>query len=378
METKQATNTMTQAERLEACASTLRRHGFDVTVVRDEKEAFERMMRDVVEPRCRNRCRSGDSMTMRATGIIEWLRKQRPALDAARRIRRLDARPERLEIRRKALLSDLFITGINAVTMEGTLHWLDMVGNRIAPSPSDPARWCSSPEATRSSQTAKRPKSVSDGLPPRRTSPATKVSGHRAPRPASAWTATPRTASATRGWRCCGAIGKAHTYRTYRQGIGIVKEMKRRVFPMLAALLLAACGESTVVFYTVHYPVVLVEAEVTLDGGSGSERTTEPPPTTGHHPTMKPLRMTERKGAARTPRTKQGQRAMARRIHLYRRSGRRSSQRLPVQAGGGYTLYFSAIQRRPGPHRPQFRVGTRHGSVRERAHRNQFRGDLRR
>ena len=30
-------------------------------------------------------------------------------------------------------MADLFITGINAVTMEGTLHWLDMVGNRIAP-----------------------------------------------------------------------------------------------------------------------------------------------------------------------------------------------------------------------------------------------------
>ena len=44
----------------------------------------------------------------------------------------------------------------------------------------------------------------------------------------------------------------------------------KSVFFLLAALLLAACGESTVVFYTVHYPVVLVEAEVTLDGGGGS------------------------------------------------------------------------------------------------------------
>ena len=31
------------------------------------------------------------------------------------------------------LMSDLFITGVNAVTAEGTLHWLDKVGNRIAP-----------------------------------------------------------------------------------------------------------------------------------------------------------------------------------------------------------------------------------------------------
>ena len=74
----------------------------------------------------------GDSMTMRATGVIEWLRGDR-------RFRLLDGfdpsmpRSERLEIRRQALLCDLFITGINAVTAAGTLHWLDMVGNRIAP-----------------------------------------------------------------------------------------------------------------------------------------------------------------------------------------------------------------------------------------------------
>lgn len=41
--------------------------------------------------------------------------------------------PERLEIRRQALMSDLFITGVNAISMEGSLHWLDKVGNRIAP-----------------------------------------------------------------------------------------------------------------------------------------------------------------------------------------------------------------------------------------------------
>lgn len=74
----------------------------------------------------------GDSMTMRATGIVEWLRstEQLTLLDG------FDTsipRPERLEIRRQALMSDLFITGVNALTEEGALHWLDMVGNRIAP-----------------------------------------------------------------------------------------------------------------------------------------------------------------------------------------------------------------------------------------------------
>ena len=62
-------------------------------------------------------------MSMRATGVIEWLRGDG-------RYRLLDGfdpamtYPQRLEIRRQALMSDLFITGVNAVTAEGTLHWL--------------------------------------------------------------------------------------------------------------------------------------------------------------------------------------------------------------------------------------------------------------
>lgn len=130
METKQTINTM-QAERLEACASMLRRHGFEAEVVRDEKEAFERM-RDVAEAEMPQLVSFGDSMTMRATGIIEWLRND-PRWTLLDGFDASMPRPERLEIRRKALMSDLFITGINALTMQGTLHWLDMVGNRIAP-----------------------------------------------------------------------------------------------------------------------------------------------------------------------------------------------------------------------------------------------------
>ena len=104
---------MTNAEKLHACA------------------AFAKI-RAVVETEAPKLVSFGDSMSMRETGIIEWLRTNGDwtLLDG------FDAsmpRPERLEIRRQALMSDLFITGVNAITTEGTLHWLDMVGNRIAP-----------------------------------------------------------------------------------------------------------------------------------------------------------------------------------------------------------------------------------------------------
>lgn len=41
--------------------------------------------------------------------------------------------PNRLEVRRKGLLADFFMTGVNAVTLGGSLYWVDMVGNRTAP-----------------------------------------------------------------------------------------------------------------------------------------------------------------------------------------------------------------------------------------------------
>ena len=122
---------MTNPEKLHTCAEALRRHHFEVAVVGDTREAFE-AIRAVVEAQQPQLVSFGDSMTMRETGIIEWLRTNGnwTLLDG------FDPsmpRPERLEIRRRALMSDLFITGVNALTEEGTLHWLDMVGNRIAP-----------------------------------------------------------------------------------------------------------------------------------------------------------------------------------------------------------------------------------------------------
>ena len=119
------------AEKTEACAAALRRHRFEAEVVKDAEAAFA-LMKAVVEAENPQLVSFGDSMTMRGTGIVEWLRSNG-------RLTLLDgfdaSKPyeERLEIRRRALLSDLFITGVNAVTEQGTLHWLDKVGNRIAP-----------------------------------------------------------------------------------------------------------------------------------------------------------------------------------------------------------------------------------------------------
>ena len=101
-------------EKLEACAAALRRHHFDAVAVGSTAEAFD-VMKAAAEA-CRPRLASfGDSMTMRATGILEWLAGN----DEVTLLDGFDAsKPyaERLEIRRQALMSDLFVTGVNAVT----------------------------------------------------------------------------------------------------------------------------------------------------------------------------------------------------------------------------------------------------------------------
>ena len=119
------------AEKLEACAAALRRHHFEAEVVKDTETAFG-VMKAVVEAERPQLVSFGDSTTMRATGIIEWMQDdgRLKVLDGFDASMPYD---ERLEIRRQALLSDLFITGVNAITEQGPLHWLDKVGNRIAP-----------------------------------------------------------------------------------------------------------------------------------------------------------------------------------------------------------------------------------------------------
>lgn len=118
-------------DKLENCATALRRHHFEAEVVKDTETAFG-VMKAVMEAERPQLVSFGDSTTMRATGIIEWMQgdgrlKVLDGFDASMPY------DERLEIRRQALLSDLFITGVNAITEQGTLHWLDKVGNRIAP-----------------------------------------------------------------------------------------------------------------------------------------------------------------------------------------------------------------------------------------------------
>ncbi len=117
--------------RLEAVKETLQKNHFEVHIAADRRAAAA-LLADSLLPQIAPQTLSwGGSQTFVQTGLYDRLKSHAgitvldtldPALNKA----------EKLERRRQALLTDLFITGTNAITTSGHLINLDMIGNRIA------------------------------------------------------------------------------------------------------------------------------------------------------------------------------------------------------------------------------------------------------
>lgn len=118
-------------ETTERCIKALARNGFDVRTAATAAEAGI-LIRSIIDETNPASISFGDSMTLYATGTIAWLREQTeiPFIDT---FEAGVAFRDLIERRREALTCGLFLTGINAVCGDGSLQWLDMIGNRIAP-----------------------------------------------------------------------------------------------------------------------------------------------------------------------------------------------------------------------------------------------------
>lgn len=116
---------------LEKCAEKLVRRGFDAHVVPSFRDAAG-LIRGIVRELSPHSVSYGDSMTLRSSGVLDELADNPEIKFYDGFIPGMD-REEKWEIRRQGMAADLFLTGINAVTMRGTLHWVDMIGNRVAP-----------------------------------------------------------------------------------------------------------------------------------------------------------------------------------------------------------------------------------------------------
>ena len=117
--------------RIARCRQALQHNGFEVEYLSNTRKAGE-YLRTLIEQSHPHSVSFGDSMTLYATGIIAWLRSQTdiPFIDTFEPGVRFK---DLIERRREALSCELFLPGVNAVGEDGTLHWLDMIGNRIAP-----------------------------------------------------------------------------------------------------------------------------------------------------------------------------------------------------------------------------------------------------
>jgi len=116
--------------RIENCKEALTKNNFDVFKAGRLHDVKAVILNEILSEINFKIVSWGDSMTMLASGIMDELQRM-PNVSLIKTFEEGVAREEIIERRRQALLSDVFLTGSNAVTACGKLVNLDMVGNRV-------------------------------------------------------------------------------------------------------------------------------------------------------------------------------------------------------------------------------------------------------
>ena len=73
----------------------------------------------------------GGSMTLENIGVLDDLRARNVVLYD--RGREGISKDEKESFQKKALTADIFLSGVNALTQKGVLHFIDCIGNRVGP-----------------------------------------------------------------------------------------------------------------------------------------------------------------------------------------------------------------------------------------------------
>lgn len=116
--------------KLEAVKETLESNNFEVFIADTSADASKMVLETIIPAMDIKSISWGGSMTFTGTGLYDHLKDQKgfKVLDTYDPSLSNDAKTQ---LRREALLTDLFITGTNAVTEDGCLVNLDMIGNRV-------------------------------------------------------------------------------------------------------------------------------------------------------------------------------------------------------------------------------------------------------
>ncbi len=117
--------------KLASVKESLENNNFEVFIAQNSKQAKQIAVNDII-PRLDVKSVSwGGSMSFVATGLFHEL-KDNPDIKVLNTFDRTLSKEEMMDLRRQSLMVDLFITGTNAVTEQGQLVNLDMMGNRVA------------------------------------------------------------------------------------------------------------------------------------------------------------------------------------------------------------------------------------------------------
>lgn len=116
--------------KLENVKEALESNNFEVFIADNSEEASKIVLEKIIPNANIKSISWGGSMTFVGTGLYDALKDQEKfkILDTYDKSLSND---EKTQLRREALLTDLFVTGTNALTEDGCLVNLDMIGNRV-------------------------------------------------------------------------------------------------------------------------------------------------------------------------------------------------------------------------------------------------------
>jgi len=116
--------------KFENTKAALESNNFEVFVADTSEEASKIVLETILPPLNIKSVSWGGSMTFVGTGIYDQL-KDHKGFNVLDTYDKSLSDDEKMQLRREALLTDLFITGTNAITEDGCLVNLDMIGNRV-------------------------------------------------------------------------------------------------------------------------------------------------------------------------------------------------------------------------------------------------------
>lgn len=117
--------------KLESVKDSLEKNNFEVFIANSKEEAKITALEKIIPALDIKTVSWGGSMSFIATGLFHEL-KDRKDLEVLNTFDKSLSTEEMMELRRRSLMVDLYITGTNAVTESGHLVNLDMIGNRVA------------------------------------------------------------------------------------------------------------------------------------------------------------------------------------------------------------------------------------------------------